>query len=216
METGGNVRNEKWGMDLPVIADGNETACNDSVTKLLHYDIECRVVLPTGFPSSLRTCSLWRGNIFLLGRHLTDAPRTLTPFQDRRPSSVVPFIEMSLKIDSHPDLRRKKSSPDRFPRANYNLNCFSKLFTSILSFLNIRRESKNSKNVTRTEPITKPTLKTSKDHFKLQATLNLVWEIKFRINNRLRVSFCHQFVPIIEKYIPPDDPVGRNDHLAKP
>lgn len=45
---------------------------------------------------------------------------------------------------------------------------------------NIRRESKNSKNVTRTEPITKPTLKTSKDHIKLQATLNLVWEVEFQ------------------------------------
>lgn len=31
--------------------------------------------------------------------------------------------------------KEKKSSPDRFPRANYNLNCFSKLFRSILSFL---------------------------------------------------------------------------------
>lgn len=43
---------------------------------------------------------------------------------------------------------------------------------------NIRGESRNSKNVARSEPITKPTLKTSKDRFKLQATLNLVWEVE--------------------------------------
>jgi len=53
---------------------------------------------------------------------------------------------------------------------------------------NIRRESKNSKNVTRTEPITKPTLKTSKDHFKLQATLNLVWEVEFQWLGK--ISYC--------------------------
>ena len=53
---------------------------------------------------------------------------------------------------------------------------------------NIRGESRNSKNVARSEPITKPTLKTSKDRFKLQTTLNLVWEVELLWLGK--ISYC--------------------------